>query len=106
MHKKQLEGLLKADGFVVNKAGDVELKMDKKHTLIIHRSDEGIVLDVWADPEGDGPVFSTYFFDIELIPEEEEEEGCPNCDGVGRDSCPLCGGTNIPFPEENENGTE
>jgi hypothetical protein len=30
----------------------------------------------------------------------EEDEGCPNCDGVGRDSCPMCGGTNVPFPEE------
>jgi len=28
------------------------------------------------------------------------EKGCPNCDGVGRDSCPMCSGTNRPFPEE------
>ncbi len=31
---------------------------------------------------------------------EEEEEGCPNCDGTGRDTCPMCEGTNKPFPEE------
>lgn len=32
--------------------------------------------------------------------EEEEDKGCPNCDGTGRDTCPLCSGTNKPFPEE------
>lgn len=33
---------------------------------------------------------------------EKAAEGCPNCDGTGRDSCPLCDGTNKPFPEEEE----
>ena len=30
------------------------------------------------------------------------DKECPNCDGAGRDSCPLCSGTNEPFPEEDE----
>jgi len=30
------------------------------------------------------------------------EPGCPNCDGTGRDTCPLCSGTNQPFPEGEE----
>ena len=25
-----------------------------------------------------------------------DDEGCPNCDGTGRETCPLCEGTNRP----------
>ena len=35
--------------FIINKAGDVELRLDKDHVLIIYAADEGIALDVWED---------------------------------------------------------
>lgn len=31
-----------------------------------------------------------------------DSEGCSNCDGNARPSCPLCDGTNRPFPEEQQ----
>lgn len=56
-------------GWYVNEAGDVELRLDDKHTLIIKRTDEGIVLDTWRDG-GTESVWSTYFFDSEMLDEE------------------------------------
>lgn len=48
-------------------------RLDKEHELIVHRSDEGIVLDVWKDGgDQDGPVWTTYFYDDELMPDDEE----------------------------------
>jgi protein required for attachment to host cells len=38
--------------FRINESGDAELRLDDKHTLIVHAADEGIVLDVWEDGEG------------------------------------------------------
>lgn len=46
--------------------------LDDKHELIVHKTDEGIVLDVWPDG-GAESVWSTYFFDNEMLPEEEPE---------------------------------
>lgn len=51
----------------------VEIILNKSHMLLIHRTDEGIVLDVWRDTNDEEPVFSTYFFDDELMPEEETD---------------------------------
>lgn len=49
-------------------------RLSKEHELIVHRSDEGIVLDVWKDgKDQDGPVFTTYFFDDDLMPDEDDD---------------------------------
>jgi hypothetical protein len=53
--------------FRINEAGDVELDLDEQHTLIIHRADEGVVLDVWRKEEEDGATWSTYFFADEMM---------------------------------------
>jgi hypothetical protein len=57
------------DDWKINEAGDVELKLDDKHTLLIHRADEGVVLDVWTEG-AEECVWSNYFFDSEMLPEE------------------------------------
>lgn len=49
------------------------VRLSPNHELIVHKSDEGIVLDVWKDGEDqDGPVWSTYHFDNEMMPDDEE----------------------------------
>jgi hypothetical protein len=49
------------------------VRLSPQHELIVHKSDEGIVLDVWKDgKDQDGPVWTTYFFDDELVPDDEE----------------------------------
>jgi hypothetical protein len=49
------------------------VRLDEQHELIAHRSDEGIVLDVWKDGgDQDGPVWTTYFYDDEMMPDDEE----------------------------------
>jgi len=49
------------------------VRLDEQHELIVHKSDEGVVLDVWKDGgDQDGPVWSTYHFDNEMIPDDEE----------------------------------
>lgn len=53
--------------FKINDAGDVELVLDDEHTLIIHRADEGVVMDVWKKGEEDGSTWSTYFFADEMM---------------------------------------
>lgn len=48
------------------------VRLDDTHELIITRTDEGIVLDSWKDGEDeDGPVWSTYHFTSEMVPEDE-----------------------------------
>lgn len=49
------------------------VRLDVQHELIVRKSDEGIVLDVWKDGgDQDGPVWSTYHFDSEMVPDDEE----------------------------------
>lgn len=60
--------------FRINNAGDVELCLDDNHTLVIHKADEGIVLDVWNNQD-DASVWSTYHFTSEMLPEENDDEG-------------------------------
>jgi hypothetical protein len=62
---------MKNKAFTINQTGDVECRLDRDHTLIIHRSDEGIVLDVWRQGEREA-VWGRYFFDGEMIDEYEE----------------------------------
>jgi len=59
-----------SNGFKINKAGAAELRLDEKHTLIVHKTDEGVVLDVWEDG-GREAVWSTYHFTSEMLPEED-----------------------------------
>lgn len=75
------EGLRK---FVVNKAGDVELRLDAKHVLIINAADEGVVLDAWEDG-GKESLWSTYHYYIEML-EDDEQVKCQNCEWVGPES--------------------
>jgi hypothetical protein len=74
-----MEALLVAKSkFSINKAGDVELRLDDKHTLIIHAADEGISMDTWEDGgDMDGPVFSEWRMYNELHPDPEAEEDGP-----------------------------
>lgn len=37
----------------------------KKFNIKIHATDEGVVVDIWGDVEGDAPIASTYAFDDE-----------------------------------------
>jgi hypothetical protein len=60
--------------FEINDDGDVTLRLDGKHTLIIHAADEGVVLDVWPDDDSDGSIWSTYHFYNEMLPEEDDED--------------------------------
>lgn len=53
--------------FKINEAGDVELPLSDEHCLIIHRADEGLVMDVWFKGEDDGSIWSTYFFADEMM---------------------------------------
>lgn len=59
---KQL-GKFKVD----EESGNVEMWLDEEHCLIIHRADEGIVMDVWKQGEEDGAIWSTYFFADEMM---------------------------------------
>ena len=56
--------------FKINAAGDVELVLDEQHTLIIHRADEGVVMDVWRNGVEDGATWSSYFFANEMMETE------------------------------------
>lgn len=56
--------------FKINDAGDVELVLDEQHTLIIHRADEGVVMDVWRNGVEDGATWSSYFFADEMMETE------------------------------------
>jgi hypothetical protein len=42
-------------------------RLDEHHELIVHKTDEGIVLDVWPDG-GAESAWSTYYFDSEMLP--------------------------------------
>lgn len=50
----------------------VSIRLSETATLCIHKSDEGIVLDVW-DPAKDkhSTIWTTYFFDTEMMGEND-----------------------------------
>lgn len=56
--------------FRINEFGDAELRLDDKHTLIVHAADEGIALDVWEDGEGQS-VWSLWELYNEMLPIED-----------------------------------
>lgn len=45
-------------------------RLDAKHELIVHKTDEGIVLDVFPDG-GAESAWTNYFFDSEMLPDVE-----------------------------------
>ena len=47
-------------------------RLDETHELIIHKTDEGVVLDVWP-AGGSETVWSTWHLDTEMLPEGGEE---------------------------------
>jgi len=58
--------------FEINEVGDVELKIDDNHTLLITAADEGVALDVWPKgDDNDGPCWSTWTLYDEMLPDKE-----------------------------------
>lgn len=48
------------------------VRLDEKHELIVHKTDEGIVLDVWKDG-GAESLWSAWFTDSEMLPDGEKD---------------------------------
>ena len=60
--------------FTINKTGDVELRLDDNHVLIIHAAVDGIVLDVWPDHK-DESIWSMWETYNEMLPDESDDDG-------------------------------